>query len=268
MSTPAPPVPAHSAGQWVTAAAVGIVACVVADMVHEALGHGTASWLAGDPILSISTVATQNAIASRFVSAAGTTANCIVGALSLLAFGRAKRLTPGALCLWFFGAFNLFNTGYLIVSALLGNGDWANVIAGYSPAWLWRSILGAAGAVLYVYAVRWTVRSMIPFVERGEIDLPQLRQSILAAYLGGGAVMTLASVFNPISPGLILLSGAGASFGLNAGLLFVPAIVAANARGTPAAGRAMPLSLVWVASAVVVGGAFVAVLGPGIRFYH
>ena len=74
--------------RWGTAASVGIVACLLADMVHEALGHCTAAWLAGDRILSLSTVGVQSATANRFVAAAGTTANCVVGVVSFLLYSR------------------------------------------------------------------------------------------------------------------------------------------------------------------------------------
>jgi hypothetical protein len=78
--------------------------------------------------------------------------------------------------------------------------------------------------------------------------------------------MSIASIFNPIRPSLIILSGAGASFGLNSGLLFLPARVAANAHTPTLVTRAMPFSLFWVALGIVVSGLFIAVLGPGIHF--
>lgn len=78
--------------------------------------------------------------------------------------------------------------------------------------------------------------------------------------------MTIASIFNPISPSLILLSGAGASFGLNAGLLFIPEIIDAKARGQTLVTRPMPFSLFWFVLGLVVSGIFIAVLGPGIHF--
>ena len=249
-----------------TLASVGIVACVSADMVHEALGHGTAAWLTGDRILSLSTVAIQNATANRFVSAAGTSANCIVGAFALLLLRRAKRLTSSTCFLWLFGAFNLLNSGYLVFSAVLNSGDWANVIAGLSPPWLWRCILGLTGATLYVFSVRWTASSMIRLVGSGQVALPDMQRVVLPAYLAGGAVMTVASIFNPISPSLILLSGVGASFGLNSGLLFLPGIVAGNARSQSLVTRPMPLSFSWLALALVFAGIFIVVLGPGIHF--
>jgi hypothetical protein len=249
-----------------TLASIGTIACIAADMVHEAVGHGTASWLTGDRILSLSTVAIQNAAASRFVSAAGTSANCIVGVLCLLVLGRIRKLTPLAYFLWIFGAYNLLNSGYLVISAVLNSGDWANVIAGLSPPWLWRCSLGLAGATLYVLAIRWMASFVLALTNSGEVALADLRHLVLPAYLAGGAAMTIASIFNPISPSLILLSGAGASFGLNSGLLFLPRMVAAKARSQTLVTRPMPFSFFWFVLGLVVSGIFIGVLGPGIHF--
>ena len=235
-------------------------------MVHEALGHGTVSWLTGDQILSLSTVAIQNASGSRLVSAAGTSANCIVGALSFLALRRIRRFTSWSYLLWLFGAYNLLNSGYLVVSAVLNSGDWANVITGFSPSWLWRCGLGVVGATLYVLALRWTARSMLQLVNRSEVSPGDLRRLVLPAYFAGGAVMTIASVFNPISPSLILVSGVGASFGLNSGLLFIPGMIAGNARSQALVTRPIPFSFFWLALGLVVSGIFIGVLGPGIHF--
>ncbi len=104
-------------------------------------------------MLSSSTVAIQNVTNSRWVSAAGTSANCIVGAGSLLALQHLSRFTAWACFLWLFGAYNLLNSGYLAASAALDSGDWANVIAGLVPPWLWRCVLGLAGAALYYLAI-------------------------------------------------------------------------------------------------------------------
>lgn len=242
------------------------MACIAADMVHEALGHGTASWIAGDRILSLSTVAIQCATPSRFVSAAGTSANCIAGCLSLLALRHVRKLTPWAYFLWIFGAFNLLNSGYLVASAAMNSGDWAMVIAGLSPPWLWRCVLGLAGASVYVLAIRWIASLLIGLVNRGELAVTGLRDLVLPAWLSGGAVMTIASVFNPIGPSLILPSGVGPSFGLSAGLLFLPGIVAAHARSRPRIAHPMPFSFSWLALGLAASAAFIGVLGPGIRF--
>jgi hypothetical protein len=261
-------VPASSSRpSLLTLASIGATACTAADMVHEALGHGTASWITGDRILSISTVAIVNTTNSRFVCAAGTSANCIIGVLCLLALRRMRAFTPLAYFLWTFGAYNLLNSGYLVLSAV-GNGsdDWTKVIAGLSPPWLWRCVLGLAGTTLYVLTIHWVVSFAIDWVNHDEVALADLWRLVLSAYLAGGAVMTIASVFNPIGLSLILLSGAGASFGLNFGLLFLPGIVAANARSQTLVTRPMPFNVFWFALGLAVSGLFIGVLGPGIHF--
>ena len=249
-----------------TLSAIGIIACALSDMVHEILGHATAAWWVGDRIVSLSTVALQTAGTSRWVSAAGTSANLIIGAVSLACFNRTSGRTNWTDFLWSFAALNLLNSGYLIASALLGNGDWAAVISGLSPAWVWRCALGIAGAAIYAGSMRWLALSMARRVEQREVAPADPRRLAIAVYLSGAVVLTIASLFNPISPSLIFLSGMGASFGLSAGLLFVPGIIerripaAPDVPSTPTAP-----SVVWVSAAVVVGIVFIAVLGPGIQ---
>jgi hypothetical protein len=251
-----------------TLASMGAIACIAADIVHEALGHGIASWITGDRIVSLSTVAIQNVSANRFVSAAGTAANCIVGVFSLLALRRMRKLTPTTYFLWIFGAFNLLNVGYLFTSAALNSGDWANVIFGLYPPWLWQYFLGLAGVALYVLAVLWLSGFLTERADEGEIAAGDVWRFVWPAYLAAGAVMTIASTLNPISPTLILLSGVGASFGLNAGLLFVPAMVTRNVHGSSGVTRPIPFSLLWFTVAMVVSGLFIGVLGPGIYFWN
>jgi hypothetical protein len=251
-----------------TLATIGALACIAADMVHEAMGHGIASWLMADPILSLSTVALQNADASRVVSAAGTTANLAVGVLSLLVLRRMRRFTPSAYFLWVFGGFNLFNVGYLVASAGMNSGDWAAVIAGLSPQWLWRGVLGFVGIILYTLSVRWIASFAIDFVDHRQVAVADSLRLVWPAYLAAGAVLTVASIFNPISPSLILGSGIGASFGLNCGFLFLPPIIAKNATYRGVGEGRIPFSAVWLIAGVLVSALFIGVLGPGIHFSH
>lgn len=249
-----------------TLASIGALACIAADMVHEAVGHGTASWLMADPILSLSTVALQNADPSRVVSAAGTSANVIVGVISLLLLRRVPRLTPSAYFLWTFGAFNLFNVGYLVASAVMNSGDWAAVMSGLSRPWLWRSVLGLVGIIFYVLSVRWVASFAAAFVNHGQATIADIRRLVWPAYLSAGGVLTVASIFNPIGPSLILGSGVGASFGLNCGFLFLPTIVAKNAIYHGAGEGRIPFSALWLIASVFICGLFIGVLGPGIHF--
>jgi hypothetical protein len=249
-----------------TLAGIGALACIAADMVHEAVGHGIASWLVADPIVSLSMVALQTSDPSRFVSAAGTSANLIVGVLSLLLLRRVPRLTPSAYFLWAFGSFNLFNVGYLVASAVMNSGDWAAVISGLSPPWLWRCVLGLVGSICYVLSVRWVASSAINFVNRRQVAMGDGRRLVWPAYLSAGVVLTVASIFNPISPSLILGSGIAASFGLNCGFLFLPPIIAEHATYHGVGEARIPFSAFWLLLSVVISGLFIGILGPGIYF--
>jgi hypothetical protein len=251
-----------------TLAAVGALACIAADMVHEAVGHGTVSWLIADPILSLSTVAIQTSYPSRLVSAAGTTANLLVGVFSLLLLRRIRQLTPSSYFLWVFGAFNLFNVGYLVASACMNSGDWANAIAGLSPPWLWRCVLGLFGIIFYVLSVRWVAGLAIDFVNHRQLAIGDGRRLVWPAYLSAGVVLTGASILNPISPSLILVSGLGASFGLNCGFLFLPPIIARKATYHGVGEGRIPVSAFWLIVSVFISGLFIGILGPGINFSH
>jgi hypothetical protein len=252
-------------------AAIGVVASTLADATHEVLGHLVAAWLVGDRIISISTVALQSASESRFVAGAGTTANVLVGATSLLvlnALGQGS--TAGrarfGIFLWLFAAFNLLNSGYLVASAVMGTGDWAVVTKDLAATTAWRVGLAIVGATLYVRSLHWLARSLARLIERRQVPVSELRTLVVTAYVAGGAVMTLAAVFNPISPNLILVSGVGASFGLSAGMLLIPAAVQRQCRaGVGVAPPPSAASLEWICLALAVGGVFVAVFGPGIR---
>jgi hypothetical protein len=148
---------------------------------------------------------------SRFVAGAGTTANIVVGAISL-AIMNAPRQGIGSnganfsVLLWLFAAFNLLNCGYLVVSAVLGSGDWAVVtkdlsatgVAGCSRS-RWRHALCQKPA--------WARALHDAPHRRKDLAGAELRPLLIAAYVAGGALMTVASVFNPISSTLILVSG-------------------------------------------------------------
>jgi hypothetical protein len=249
-----------------TLAAIGALACIAADIVHEAVGHGTASLLMSDRILSLSTVAIQNASPSRIVSAAGTTANLIVGALSLLLLRRVRKLTPTTYLFWVFGAFNLFNVGYLIASACMNSGDWAAVIRGLSPSWLWRCVVGLVGTLFYVSSLRWVASFAIDFANHRQVAIGNSRRLVWPAYVAAGVVMTVASIFNPISPSLILVSGIGASFGLNCGFLLMPLIIARNSTYHGVGEGRIPFSAFWLIVSVFISGLFIGILGPGVNF--
>ena len=60
---------------WLTMVAASALACILQDVLHEGLGHGVTAWLVGAHQITMSTVALQSDIETRWVSANGTLVN-------------------------------------------------------------------------------------------------------------------------------------------------------------------------------------------------
>jgi hypothetical protein len=262
-------VKAHAArSSRVTTVAIAITAYALCDLVHEVAGHGIAALLVpGVRALSLSTVALQTTGDSRVVAAAGSIANVLVGGAALGLFHRQDRFSTRAYFLWLFGSLNLLNgSGYPLYSAILGSGDWAVVVRGLQPAWVWRVALGLIGAAAYSGVVMLSARELTRFVTRDLVPLAEIPRLVFHAYVAGGALLVAASALNPIGPALILLSGVSSGFAAMAGLTLVPSLVEKHALETGHAEGVVSYSVGWVVAGVLVGSFFVAVVGPGIQF--
>ncbi|HYQ96059.1 MAG TPA: hypothetical protein VER38_03525 [Candidatus Eisenbacteria bacterium] len=249
-----------------TVTSVAVVAYAACDMIHEALGHGLAcALIPGVRALSISTVALQTSTESRLVAAAGSIANALAGILLLALSRRRKRFDSMGYFLWLLATLNLFNgTGYLLFSGLLDVGDWAAVIAGLKPYGAWRGVLAISGLVTYALAASASAASLTSLVRSGLLDRRDVRRLTFPAYVSGGLLFVAGAALNPISPNLILLSGASSGFGAMAGLLFLPAIVERRTSDGAPAVPGLRASRAWVACALLVAVTFVFVLGRGI----
>src|SRR4029450_4921816 len=134
-----------------TILAIASLACIQQDILHEGLGHGLTAWLSGARAITISTVAMQSDISTRWISASGTLVNIAAGALLWSAL-RSKPFQPATrYFLTLAMAGNLFTgTGYFLFSGVADFGDWAAVISGLEPHWAWRLALIVVGVVTYL----------------------------------------------------------------------------------------------------------------------
>lgn len=251
----------------ITVASIAVVAYALCDMIHEVLGHGTATLAAPDVrAVSLTTVALSTLGSSRLVAAAGTLAN-VVASLAAFALGqRASASVPTRYFWWLLANLNLFNaTAYLLYSGILGSGDWAVVIAGLKPHLVWRAGMIILGAVSYALSVRVAARTLARLVRAAALpdsDVPRL--SYLPYWVGGG-LLVAGALPNPVSPWLILSSGVSSGFGAMAGLLWLPRAIAASRDSLRADGQPMRFSPGWLVVAILVAGIFVVVIGRGVR---
>jgi hypothetical protein len=266
-----PRLPEATKPDLLTIAAIAIVATVIADFIHEGLGHGGMCVATGGRPLVLSTVHFECSADTRLVAAGGTLANLMFGTLSWGAVRAVKQSAHWRYFFWLLMTFNLFSVGgYFLFSGIGNIGDWAAVVAGWQPAWAWRVGLTALGIVTYFFLfVPLSLRELRPFLGKdAKIRVRRARQLTVTPYLTAGVLACVAGTLNPLGPLLILISAAAASFGGNSGLawmwnlLYGPRI--------PSSEFQMPeieRSRGWIIAAVVLAIGFIIGLGPGVRFH-
>src|SRR5262245_1678060 len=243
-----------------TVIAIASLACIQQDLLHEGLGHGVTAWLSGAHEITISTVALQSDISTRWIAASGTLVNIAAGA-ALCAVLRAKPFSAAAryfLVLAMAG--NLFTgTGYFLFSGFANFGDWAAVIAGLEPHWAWRLALVALGVVSYGGSMTLVAHAFRPFEEP---EPGRLRRLCVRPYIVDGVLAGFAGAMNPLGFFYVIASALPSTLGANAGLLALPSMM----RNRPASDRAaasIHRSGAWIAAALVSVLLFVFGLGRG-----
>ena len=202
-----------------TLVAIAIVAYALANLIHEGLGHGGTCVAVGGRLSALSAIHAECDVEGQgrnaLVTAAGTLANFFAGATAWLVLRTQKgRLTSQRYFLWLFMTLNLLQgTGYWLFSGVANVGDWAHLVAGREPHWLYRAILAILGGAGYWGAIVLGLRTLNPLVGGGPDRLQRARTLSLIPYLAGGVLYVAAGAFNPVSPLLVLISAAAASFG-------------------------------------------------------
>lgn len=249
--------------------ALTAIVWVAAAMLHEGMGHGLACKAMGGVPITWSTFhfecerQSMTAAGARIVSGAGTMVNIGLMALGWVWFQRS--VAAGAqLAAWIMFVINGLTTfGYLIFSAAFNIGDWnaAGVMAGVADPSLARTVLAVAGVAGYYAVVRVSARMLSSLLSGPDI-VPVARWFTLTVWATTGAV----SLFAALAAGADWLSTLGASIGValggNAGLLSI-----ARFMMPPATSQTLVMAVNWPlrGAAIIIGVAFVAILGPGLK---
>jgi hypothetical protein len=199
-------VPESAPADLWTLGAIGVIAYVLGNIIHEGVGHLGACVLTGQTPISISAVAMECSRDNEFVLAGGTLANVLAGALFFLLYRRTGPRHPHwKYFFWLAMSCNLLSgTGYFLFSGVGGFGDWAGFIHDFQPVWALRTALAVFGAASYAMALVFILRELQPFVGlRGRAAVPVARRLCWTPYLCGGIVECLAGLLNP--HGMILV---------------------------------------------------------------
>jgi hypothetical protein len=250
-----------------TLIAISALACVVQNILHEGLGHGVTAWLSGAHRIAMSTVALQTEIDTRWISANGTLVNLLFAAIFWLVLQRRRPYGPATRYFLVMAmAGNLFTgTGYFLFSGFTNFGDWAAVIHGLEPHWIWQLALVVVGIVSYFLAMILVGRQLLPF-RRDRNPFIRLRALCWTPYFTDGVLAAVGGLVNPLGLFYVIASALPSTLGANAGLMSLPAWM----RGWKPAGEqpvaAIERSNGWIASGAIASLFFIVVLGRGLTF--
>ncbi len=255
-----------------TVGSIGVLAYMLGNVLHEAVGHGGACLLTGAKPLVLSSVHFECSLENRLVMTGGTLVNLVAGAVFLVLGRSTGRRHPRLkYFFWIAMTVNLFSgTGYFLFSGVGGIGDWAEFIQGLGPQWLWRIGLAAFGAASYMLAARIGLVELRPLI--GSDKEQRCRCAVRLTwipYFAGGILMCIAGALNPVGMILILISAAASTFGGSSRLVWSPQLLNRGPLipyGPPA--EPVPIQRSWllIAATCAIAVAFVAVLGPSVRF--
>jgi hypothetical protein len=215
----------------------------------------------------MSTVALQSDIDTRWISANGTLVNLLFAAIFWLVLLRPQRYRPATryfLVLAMAGS--LFTgTGYFLFSGVFNFGDWAAVIRGLQPHWMWQVGLVVVGVASYYASMLVVAAKLRPFQSDGE-GSRRVWTLCWTPYFTDGILAGLGGLFNPLGLFYVIASALPSTLGANAGMLSLPGMMRRwiNARE----GQVEPVrrSAAWIATAAVASLLFIFVLGHGITF--
>jgi hypothetical protein len=251
-----------------TLMAIAAIACVVQDVLHEGLGHGVTAWLSGARQITMSTVALQSDIDTRWISANGTLVNLLFAAIFWLLLRRGARYRPSThyfLVLAMMG--NLFTgTGYFLFSGVMNFGDWAAVIRGLRPHWAWQMGLVVLGVASYWVSMLLVGAELEPFREKGD-RVPRLIALCYTPYFTDGSLALLGGLMNPVGFFYVIASALPSTLGANAGLLSLPFVMLKWRRvhlGEPVG--PIERSPAWIVAGVAASLLFIFVFGRGLSW--
>lgn len=239
-----------------TLAGIAILAFVIADLSHEALGHGIVAYFVGAKHIVLSYTYLSTDLQSRSISFAGPLANFIEGVFALLLLRRFRMSASTGYFIFLLMNFNLLDAAaYLVYSGVLNSGDLGVVIVCQPHLGFIRFGMVLAGLALY-----WAL-TLAGGRELGRFQLPRTTLTT-TAYLAALGLDCGAALLNPLGLKYFLISALPATLGANAGMLAMPRLSERNAVYTPSynIGR----SYAWIVTGLVVAAIFIFLVGPGL----
>ena len=239
---------------------------MLSTMLHEGLGHAAVAIATLHASGTLTSLAWSSAHDTRLVAAGGTLVN-LISALVFWLLLRAARNASPTLCFFFLIAmsFNLLTgTGYFFYSGVSDFGDWAQVIQGLQPHWLWRVGLVVLGIVSYYGAILVIGSSIVRYMGVPANNVRRFRRFTWLPYFSAIVIDGVAGLLNPFGMQYVFLSALAATAGGQCGLLWLRYYIPKSIQPGPNNQR-IPRSYAWIVVAIVCAAIFIGVFGRGVH---
>jgi hypothetical protein len=254
----------RSSDSFWTMAAIGLLAYAGETVGHELVGHGGACVLSGGQVTALAPLWMRCSVQTIPMVAAGPLFNFIAAALFSAVLLWRRRGDAWSYFFWLSASFNLLVAcGYLLVGGATTWGDWGVVFADIKPAWAWRALLVVAGLAGYLLGLRLLGSLYARFAGHTGFETRVLQRRTLLP----GAAAAIMACAAEIVGGRLNVATIGLSLGCT---LFVGWSLRFIKEPTaPLAGTAGDLPIRgggWLLGALIVGGVFIAIVGPVAKF--
>jgi len=188
---------------WFTVVAIAAIAISFTVASHEGV-HALTCLAVGGDLLEYSALYescdSSTELQAKIVAGSAPTYNLIAGVLLWIILRNSRKQTSETqFFLWLFMLMNwCYGAGYLIFSGAANIGDWAVVINGWAPSWLWRVLMTIVGALLFMFFIRLALQEFGKLVG-GDPDeqIHRTNKLWILSYITSFVVVLLAGFFCP-----------------------------------------------------------------------
>jgi hypothetical protein len=203
---------------WLTVVVIAAIAISLTVASHEG-AHALTCLAVGGNLQEYSALYAEcnspTEAQAKIVAGSAPIYNLIAGFVLWIILHKSRKQAPETwLFLWLFMLMNWYYcAGYLIFSGIANIGDWAVVIKGWEPNWLWRVLMTILGTLFYMVFVRLALGELGKMIG-GEADeqIDRANKLCFSSYITAFVVVLLAGFFCP--KGLFSLPVTAGLFGV------------------------------------------------------
>jgi hypothetical protein len=188
---------------WLTVVAIAAIAISFNVAFHEGV-HALTCLAVGGDLLEYSALYescdSSTESQAKIVAGSAPIYNLIAGLLLWIILRNSrKQASETQFFLWLFMLMNWFyGAGYLMFSGIFNVGDWAVVINGWEPSWLWRVLITIAGTLLFIFFIRLGLQEFSKMVGgEGDEQIRRGNKLCILSYITSVVVILIAGFFCP-----------------------------------------------------------------------